>query len=393
MFDRCWYTQIKWLNSGKFLIRSLYNGRYTIFCVPHYDPLVSNVSLQTIPEIEVSEPTSPRPVSPLPTLSPCLREKNFESPLPPQPRMIDAPLIDLYSRRQISLISHLNMISSIPTVSFSSINLSVPLPVIRKRQSVATEAEYDPTVPPPIKRSTGSILRAKRLTAVNTISRPFIARRSKSQSPTTTTESDRPFIRLTRSAQSIFKSKEQEPSDDSQPPVATTNKISRVLRSKYQRASIVTTDTMARPVMLVKRSAQSIFRSKKTRDLNRESVVTIQELEDVVSLHPLSVYSPSFPSEEKPETERSESSESSETSSLLSESSPTTSSTPSLAVALEDSIETSSLARVPSVKSAVVVLSESAVPANSFYERYRWMVMILMVIIIGVSSEFLLRRH
>ncbi len=280
------------------------------------------------------------------------------------------------------------MISSIPTVSFSSINLSVPLPVIRKRQSV----EDDPTIPPPIKRSTGSILRAKRLTAVNTISRPFIARRSKSQSPTTITESDRPFIRLTRSAQSIFKSKEQEPSDDSQPPVATANKISRVLRSKYQRASIATTDTMARPVMLVKRSAQSIFRSKKTRDLNPESVVTIQELEDVVSLHPLSVYSPSSPSEEKPETERSEES-SSETSSLLSESSPTTSSTPSLAVALEDSIETSSLARVPSVKSAVVVLSENAVLANSFYERYRWMVMILMVIIIGVSSEFLLRRH
>lgn len=149
---------------------------------------------------------------------------------------------------------------------------------------------------------------------------------------------------------------------------------------------------MARPVMLVKRSAQSIFRSKKTRDLNPESVVTIQELEDVVSLHPLSVYSPSFPSEEKPETERSEES-SSETLSLLSESSPTTSPTPSLAVPLEDSIETSSLARVPSVKSAVVVLSESAVPANSFYERYRWMVMILMVAIIGVSSEFLLRRH
>ncbi|PBK97660.1 hypothetical protein ARMGADRAFT_647423 [Armillaria gallica] len=287
------------------------------------------------------------------------------------------------------------MISSIPTVSFSSINLTVPLPVIRKRQSV----EDDPTVPPPIKRSTGSILRAKRLTAVNTISRPFITRRSKSQSPTTTTKSDRPFIRLTRSAQSIFKAKEQEPSDDSQPPVTTTNKISRVLRSKYQRASIVTTDTMARPVMLVKRSAQSIFRSKKTRDLNPESVVTIQELEDVVSLHPLSIYSPypseSFPSEEKPETERSEESvsASSETSSLLSESSPTTSSTPSLAVALEDLIEMSSLARVPSVKSAVVVLSESAIPANSFYKRYRWMVMIFMVTIIGVSSEFLLRRH
>ncbi|PBK74889.1 hypothetical protein ARMSODRAFT_1013865 [Armillaria solidipes] len=280
------------------------------------------------------------------------------------------------------------MISSIPTVSFSSVNLSVPLPVIRKRQSVATQVEDDPTIPPPIKRSTGSILRAKRLTAVNTISRPFIARRSKSQSPTTTTESDRPFMRVTRSAQSIFKSKEQEPSDSSHPPVATANKISRALRSKYQRASIVTTDTMARPVMLVKRSAQSIFRSKKTRDLNPESVVTIQELEDsdIVSLHPLSVYSPSFPSEEKPESE-----ESSETSSLLSESSPTTSSTPS--VALEDSIETTSLARVPSTTSAVVVLSESAVPANSSYERYRWMVMMVMLTIIGVSSEFLLRRH
>ncbi|KAK0439796.1 hypothetical protein EV421DRAFT_824416 [Armillaria borealis] len=277
------------------------------------------------------------------------------------------------------------MISSIPTVSFSSVNLSVPLPVIRKRQSVTVAStEDDPTVPPrPIKRSTGSILRAKRLTAVNTISRPFIARRSKSQSPTTTTESDRPFIRVTRSAQSIFKSKEQEPSDDTQPPVTTANKISRVLRSKYQR---VTTDTMARPVMLVKRSAQSIFRSKKPRDLNPESVVTIQELEDVVSLHPLSVYSPSFPSEEKPESE-----ESSETSSLLSESSPTTSSTAS--VALGDSIETTSLARVPSTTSAVVVISESAVPANSSHESYRWMVMMFMLTIIGVSSEFLLRRH
>ncbi|SJL07538.1 uncharacterized protein ARMOST_10888 [Armillaria ostoyae] len=284
------------------------------------------------------------------------------------------------------------MISSIPTVSFSSVNLSVPLPVIRKRQSVpVASTEDDPTIPPrPIKRSTGSILRAKRLSAVNTISRPFIARRSKSQSPTTTTESDRPFMRVTRSAQSIFKSKEQESSDSSQPPVATANKISRALRSKYQRASIVTTDTMARPVMLVKRSAQSIFRSKKTRDLNPESVVTIQELEDsdVVSLHPLSVYSPSFPSEEKPESE-----ESSETSSLLSESSPSTSSTPSLAVALEDSIETTSLARVPSTTSAVVVLSESVVPANSSYESYRWMVMMFMLTIIGVSSEFLLRRH
>ncbi|KAK0487481.1 hypothetical protein IW261DRAFT_618910 [Armillaria novae-zelandiae] len=287
------------------------------------------------------------------------------------------------------------MISSIPTVSFSSVNLSVPLPVIRKRQSVkaAIAAEDDPTVPPrPIKRSTGSILRAKRLSAVNTISRPFVARRTKSQSLTTTdsTATTEPSLRATRSAQSIPKAKEQ---DDSQPPAATAkaNKISRALRSQYQRASVATTDTMARPVMLVKRSAQSIFRSKKTKDLNTESVVTIQELEDVMTLHPLSVYSPSFPSEEKPETERSD--ESSDTSSLLSESNPTSSSTPSLTVATEDSIETSSLTRVPSVNDGVAVLSESTVSTNSFYERYRWMIMILMVIIIGVSSEFLLRRH
>ncbi|KAK0188010.1 hypothetical protein F5146DRAFT_1003696 [Armillaria mellea] len=129
------------------------------------------------------------------------------------------------------------MISSIPTVSFSSVNLSVPLPVIRKRQSaIAVPAQDDPTVPPrPIKRSTGSILRAKRLSAVNTISKPFVARRSKSQSPTTATEPSRPFMRGTRSAQSVLKLK----ADDTPP--ATTNKISQALRSKYQRASIATT--------------------------------------------------------------------------------------------------------------------------------------------------------
>lgn len=271
------------------------------------------------------------------------------------------------------------MISSIPTVSFSSVNLSVPLPVIRKRQSItaAVATEDDPTVPPrPIKRSTGSILRAKRLSAVNTISRPFVARRSKSLSPTTTestatTESSRPYMTGTQSAQSISKAEDSE-QDDSQPPAANVkaNKISRALRSKYQRASIATTGTMARPVMLVKRSAQSIFRSKKSKDLNPESVVTIQELEDVISLHPLSVYSPSYPSEEKPETERSD--ESSDTSSLLSESNPTTSSTPSLSTAMEDLIETTSLARVPSIGGGgwivlILMVNVSVVLSSVFY--------------------------
>ncbi|KAK0447241.1 hypothetical protein EV421DRAFT_1789530 [Armillaria borealis] len=93
------------------------------------------------------------------------------------------------------------------------------------------------------------------------------------------------------------------------------------LRSKRQSASTITTDTISRPAMPVKRSARSIFRAKKPRNHSHQPVVTIKEIDDIISLHPLSEYS-RYPSESFPRRVKLDMSvSSSESSSLLSDSS------------------------------------------------------------------------
>ncbi|PBK63874.1 hypothetical protein ARMSODRAFT_962619 [Armillaria solidipes] len=88
------------------------------------------------------------------------------------------------------------------------------------------------------------------------------------------------------------------------------------LRSKRQSAS-----TISRPAMPVKRSARSIFRAKKPRNHSHPPVVTIKEIDDIISLHPLSEYS-RYPSESFPRRVKLDVSvSSSESSSLLSDSS------------------------------------------------------------------------
>lgn len=93
------------------------------------------------------------------------------------------------------------------------------------------------------------------------------------------------------------------------------------LRSNRQSASTITTDTIPRPAMPVKRSARSIFRAKKPRNHSHQPVVTIKEIDDVISLYPFSEYS-RYPSESFPRRVKLDLSvSSSESSSLLFDSS------------------------------------------------------------------------
>ncbi len=98
------------------------------------------------------------------------------------------------------------------------------------------------------------------------------------------------------------------------------------LRSKRQTASAITTETIPPPIIPIERSARSILRVKKPKNDIHHPAMTIKQLDDVMSRHPLSDYS-RYPSESFPIREKHERSQdfsmsvSSESSSLLSNSS------------------------------------------------------------------------
>ncbi|PBK97639.1 hypothetical protein ARMGADRAFT_646825 [Armillaria gallica] len=316
---------------------------------------------------------------------------------------------------------------TLPTISLTEVNISLPYPILRKRQSASTVTADTITRPVPVKYSARSIFSARRPsehpgapTPVNTASLSFVNLRSKYQTASiiTTDTISRPIIRVKRSAQSIFKVKERR--NRSQHPVELTdeNMVSRpsvTHRSKSQSAT-ANTYMISRPVLLVKRSAQSIFKVKKPKDHSHESdIMTIKELDDVISLHPRSEYSRypnvSFPNRRKfTRGEDSDVSLSSESSSLLYDQSQTSSASSTVvsdsplsnsvlsdSVLSESSRTTSAESlnldltqSLPSacVPSAVLVLPESPAHTNSFKEVFRWMVMMLMVIIAGFVAGF-----
>ncbi|KAK0188027.1 hypothetical protein F5146DRAFT_737926 [Armillaria mellea] len=307
----------------------------------------------------------------------------------------------------------------LPTISLTEVNVSLPYPILRKRQKASTISRP----PVAVKYSARSIFSARRPsehpgapTSVNTAALSFVNLRSKYQTASiiSTDTISRPVILVKRSAQSIFKAKERR--NDSQRPVGLTavnlgSRPSLTRRSKSQGAT-ANTYMVSRPVLLVKRSAQSIFKAKKPRANSDDSdIMTIKQLDDVISLHPRSEYSryPSVPFPNGRKSTRSEGSNlssSSESSSLLygqsqsssasstvvsdsvhsdsvlSESSRTTSAE---SLSLDSSPRSLSSACAPS---AVLVLPESAVQVNSSIEGFRWMVMMLVIIIIGLVTGF-----
>ncbi|PBK85326.1 hypothetical protein ARMGADRAFT_1018026 [Armillaria gallica] len=102
------------------------------------------------------------------------------------------------------------------------------------------------------------------------------------------------------------------------------------LRSKCQTASAITTETIPPPIIPIKRSARSMLRAKKPKNYIHHPAMTIKQLDDVMSRHPLSDYS-RYPSESFPigGSQDFSVSISSESSSLLSNSSRASSSSSS----------------------------------------------------------------
>ncbi|KAK0504062.1 hypothetical protein EDD18DRAFT_1131857 [Armillaria luteobubalina] len=173
---------------------------------------------------------------------------------------------------------------------------------------------------------------------------------------------------------------------------------------------------ITRPVLMMKRSAQSIFKAKKPNQGYESDIMTVKQLDDVFSLHPLSEYS-RYPTESFPNSRRkltrkgySDTSLSSESSSSVygqsqssSASSTIVSDSPQARSVLSNS-DLSEQSRTPSaeslnlkpvqsllpafVSSAVLVSSENAIYANNYQGGLKWVVMMLMIIIMGLVIGF-----
>ncbi|KAK0487500.1 hypothetical protein IW261DRAFT_1589852 [Armillaria novae-zelandiae] len=319
--------------------------------------------------------------------------------------------------------------TSLPTISLTDVNISLPYPILRKRQNAST-VTADRIIRPgpgPVKYSARSIFSARRPSehpgappSANTASLSFVNLRSKYQTASiiSTDTISRPVLLVKRSAKSILKAKERRKRSQRPAGLTTVNLDSRpsiTLGSKNQGAT-ANTYVIARPGFMVKRSAQSIFKAKKPSHSYESDIMTVKQLDDVFSLHPRSEYS-RYPTESFPNSRRkftrsadSDTSLSSESSSSLygqsqssSASSTVVSDSSKTRSVLSDSVLSessrtasaellnSNLGRSISsacVSGAVLVLPENAVHASRSMGGLKWMMMMLMIVIIGFVTGF-----